>query len=101
MGVMFGSRCRSSSDDFPCMSDQLERLPIEPPQQTDLRADTLREVYLEVRALVDAAGHPCMMVNPEVVEQLAETRLQARMQERSLARQREAAENAARPRRIA
>jgi hypothetical protein len=42
-----------------------------------------------------------MMVNPEVVEQLAETRLQARMQERSLARQREAAENAARPRRIA
>lgn len=83
------------------MSDRLERLPSEQLHQTDLRADTLREVYLEVRALVDAAGHPCMMVNPEVVEQLAETRLQARMQERSLARRREAAENAARPRRIA
>jgi len=83
------------------MSDQLERLPIEPPQQTDLRADTLREVYLEVRALADAAGHPCMMVNPDVVAQLAEARLQARVQEQLLARQREAAEKAALTRRIA
>jgi hypothetical protein len=58
-------------------------------------------VYLEVRALADAAGHPCMMVNPDVVAQLAEARLQARVQEQLLARQREAAEKAALTRRIA
>jgi hypothetical protein len=83
------------------MSDRLERVLSDQLRESDLRADTLREVYLEVRALVDAAGHPCMMVNPEVVEQLAEARLQARMQEHLLVRQREAAENARRPRRIA
>jgi hypothetical protein len=83
------------------MSDRLERVPSDQLHKNDLRADTLREVYLEVRALVDAAGHPCMMVNPEVVAQLAESRLEARMQEQVLARQREAAENALRPRRIA
>ena len=83
------------------MSDRLERMLSDQLRESDLRADTLREVYLEVRALVDAAGHPCMMVNPEVVEQLAEARLQARMQEHLLVRQREAAENARHPRRIA
>lgn len=84
------------------MSDRLERLPSEQQlHQSDLRADTLREVYLEVRALADAAGHPCMMVNPDVVAQLAEARLQARVQEQVLARQREAAEKAALTRRIA
>ena len=83
------------------MSDRLERLPSEQLHQSDLRADTLREVYLEVRALADAAGHPCMMVNPDVVAQLAEARLQARVQEQVLARQREAAEKAALTRRIA
>ncbi len=60
---------------------------------SDLTSETLREVFLEIRALADAAGHPCMMVNPEVVAQLAEERL--------LARQRKTAENAARPRRSA
>lgn len=83
------------------MSDRLERLPGEQLHQSDLRADTLREVYLEVRALADAAGHPCMMVNPDVVAQLAEARLEARVQEQLLARQREAAEKAALTRRIA
>lgn len=61
-----------------------------PGSSNDLTSEMLREVLLEIRALADAAGHPCMMVNPEVVERLAEERL--------LARQRENPENAARPR---
>jgi hypothetical protein len=58
-----------------------------------VQADLLREIILEVRALADATGHPCMMARPEIVERLAEERL--------LARQRAAAENAARYRRSA
>jgi len=58
-----------------------------------VQADLLREIILEVRALADATGHPCMMSRPEIVAQLAEERL--------LARQRQAAERAARFRRSA
>jgi len=72
-----------------CMSEHIREAEPDPVVQADL----LREIILEVRALADATGHPCMMSRPEIVEQLAG--------ERILARQRQAAERAARFRRSA
>ncbi|MDI9404619.1 MAG: hypothetical protein QM516_12165 [Limnohabitans sp.] len=40
--------------------------------------DAMREILLEIRALIDATGHPCMMVHPEIVERLASERMLAR-----------------------
>ncbi len=83
------SRCSELDADTASMSEQSRAADPAPVVQGDL----LREIILEVRALADATGHPCMMSRPEIVAQLAEERL--------LARQREAAERAARFRRSA